>query len=104
MFGVSSASESSLPGPLKLLKIGLTLPWFNPISLMNTNRAVFGVNLGHLWHEVAKMRGWMQQILSGVEAGWICPHVDKTFNLSDAAGAHAYIEERRNIGKVILNP
>jgi NADPH:quinone reductase-like Zn-dependent oxidoreductase len=30
------------------------------------------------------------------------PHVDKIFPLSDGAEAHAYIEARKNIGKVLL--
>jgi len=31
-------------------------------------------------------------------------HVDKTFPFDKAAEAHAYIEARRNIGKVVLTP
>jgi NADPH:quinone reductase-like Zn-dependent oxidoreductase len=104
MFGISTATELSLPGPLKLLQIGLSLPWYNPVMLMNKNRSVFGVNLGHMWHETAKLRGWMAEILAGVAAGWINPHVDKVFPLSDTAAAHAYLEQRRNIGKVVMHP
>ena len=33
---------------------------------------------------------------------WVRPRVDKTFPLEEAGEAHRYIEERRNIGKVIL--
>lgn len=102
MFGASTITESNLPGPLRLLKVGAQLPWFNPISLMNKNRSVFGVNLGHLWHEPEKMRRWMTEILRGVDAGWVRPHVDKAFALTEVAAAHAHIEARRNYGKVIL--
>jgi len=66
MFGISSASDSGLIRPLAFLKIGLSLPWFNPVSLMNDNRAVFGVNLGHMWHENSKIRPWMETLLRGV--------------------------------------
>lgn len=102
MFGVSTASESKLPGVLKFLPVVAGLPWFNPISLMNSNRAVFGVNLGHLWDENAKLRGWMETILHGVEAGWVRPHVDRAFPLAQAGEAHTHLEARRNIGKVVL--
>jgi NADPH:quinone reductase-like Zn-dependent oxidoreductase len=104
MFGISSASESRLPGPLKLVGMAAGLPLFNPISLMNANRAVFGVNLGHLWHEVDKIRLWAGELLAGVEAGWVRPHVDRVFPLAEAGEAQAYIEARRNTGKVILEP
>lgn len=104
MFGISVASESGLPGPLKLLKAVAGMPIFNPVSLMNDNRAVFGVNLGHMWHEVDKTRGWMETILRGVADGWVRPHVDKAFSFEQAGEAQAYIEARKNIGKVVLVP
>ena len=31
MFGISTATESSLPGPLRLISVGLGLPLFNPV-------------------------------------------------------------------------
>jgi NADPH:quinone reductase-like Zn-dependent oxidoreductase len=102
MFGVSTASESRLPGPLKLLKVGLSMPWFNPVALMNKNRSVFGVNLGHLWHETPKLDAWMKVLLEGVSAGWVRPHVDRAFPLAEAREAHAYIEARKSTGKVVL--
>ena len=102
MFGASTMAESRLPGPLKLLKVGLGMPWFNPVALMNRNRAVFGVNLGHLWHEAPKIESWMKALVDGVNAGWVRPHVDRTFPLAQAGEAHSYIEARRNTGKVVL--
>jgi NADPH:quinone reductase-like Zn-dependent oxidoreductase len=102
MFGASTATESKLPGPLKLLQVGLSMPWFNPVALMNQNRSVFGVNLGHLWHETPKLEAWMKSVLDGIHAGWIRPHVDKTFPLAGAGEAHAYIEARKSTGKVVL--
>ena len=104
MFGISTATDSKLPGPLRLLSVGLGLPLFNPISLMNQNRSVFGVNLGHLWHEPDKIRIWGDTLLQGVADGWVRPHVDKAFPLAQAGEAQAYIEARRNTGKVVLVP
>jgi len=104
MFGVSVATESGLFGPLKLLKVAVGMPWFNPISLMNDNRGVFGVNMGHLWHETEKIRAWMAQLLAGVDAGWLRPHVDRSFPFAQAGEAQAWLEQRRNTGKVILLP
>lgn len=104
MFGISTASESKLVGPLRLLPVALGMPFFHPIALMNSNRAVFGVNLGHMWHETAMLRPWMAAILQGVADGWVRPHVDKAFGFAEAGAAQAYMEERRNIGKVVLVP
>lgn len=102
MFGISSSTESRLPGPLKLLGMAAGLPLFNPVSLMNTNRAVFGVNLGHMWREVDKIRLWADILVKGVAEGWVRPHVDAVFPLDKAGEAQAYVEARRNTGKVVL--
>ncbi len=107
MFGVSSASGGSGGGILSKLKLIGTLfkmPFFHPLPMLNKNRGVFGVNLGHLWHEVDKAQLWMKDLLQGVEEGWIVPHVDTTFSFDEVADAHRYIEERKNFGKVILVP
>ncbi|MFC1848837.1 medium chain dehydrogenase/reductase family protein [candidate division CSSED10-310 bacterium] len=104
MFGVSTVTESGLSGKLRFLKIGIQMPWFNPISLMNSNKAVFGVNLGHLWSESAKVKTWFQEIIAAVQQGCYKPYVDKTFTFEEAGEAHSYIEQRRNIGKVVLVP
>jgi NADPH:quinone reductase-like Zn-dependent oxidoreductase len=44
----------------------------------------------------------MQTILKGVDEGWVRPHVDRTFPFEQAGEAHAYIEARKNIGKIVL--
>jgi NADPH:quinone reductase-like Zn-dependent oxidoreductase len=104
MFGISAATESRLLGPLRLLPLAVGMPFFHPVSLMNRNRSAFGVNLGHMWHEPAKMRTWMDALLQGVKDGWVRPHVDKVFPFAQAGEAHAYLEARKNIGKVVLRP
>lgn len=104
MFGISAASNSGRLAPLKLLGTALGMPFFHPLSLMNRNRAVFGVNVGHLWHEPEKTRVWAERLIQGVADGWARPHVDKVFPFDRAGDAHAYIEARRNIGKVVLTP
>ena len=104
MFGVSSASATGLKGKLKLIKAAAQMPRFHPLGMFNKNRGVFGLNLGHLWHEPEKVAIWMRDIVRGVGEGWIRPYVDRTFTFAEAGDAHAYIEARRNIGKVVLVP
>lgn len=104
MFGVSTASANGLTGKLKLLKAAIQTPFFHPIRLFNKNRGVFGLNLGHMWHEPEKIALWMRDILGGVEQGWVRPYVDQAFSFADVGKAHQYIEQRKNIGKVVLVP
>jgi len=104
MFGMSVASASGIRGKLRALKAIAQMPRFNPIKLINRNRGVFGLNLGHMWGEAGKVAGWTQEIMRGVEEGWIRPHVDRAFAFDRIADAHRYMEERKNIGKVVLTP
>jgi NADPH:quinone reductase-like Zn-dependent oxidoreductase len=104
MFGVSTASANGLTGKLKLLKAVIQTPWFHALPLLNRNRGVFGLNLGHLWHEPERVAVWMRDILRGVEEGWVRPYVDQAFSFADVGKAHQYLEARKNIGKVVLVP
>ncbi|HEY6045339.1 MAG TPA: zinc-binding dehydrogenase, partial [Pyrinomonadaceae bacterium] len=104
MFGMSVASASGIRGKLRALKAIAQMPRFNPIKLINRNRGVFGLNLGHMWGEGEKVARWTQEIMRGVAEGWVRPHVDRAFSFEQIADAHRYIEERKNIGKVVLVP
>jgi len=104
MFGFSIASANGMQGKLKLIKAAVQMPRFQPIGLINKNRGVFGLNLGHMWHEPEKVAKWMKVILDGVGEGWVRPYVDKVFSFAEAGDAHSYLEARKNIGKVVLVP
>src|SRR2546427_12802884 len=90
------------PSRLAAVKRLATLPWFHPIRLMNDNKAVIGVNLGHLWDRMDLLRREMLALLADYEAGRIRPVVGKTFPLVEAAAAHRYIPERQKDGQVVL--
>jgi NADPH:quinone reductase-like Zn-dependent oxidoreductase len=104
MFGMSVASASGMRGKLRALKAIAQMPRFNPIKLINRNRGVFGLNLGHMWGESEKVARWTHEIMRGVEEGWIRPYVDRAFPFDQIADAHRYLEERKNTGKVVLVP
>ncbi len=103
VFGLSAAAGG---GKLGLLKAAARVPWlkFSPISLMNRNHGVLGVNLGHLGGIPDEIARWSRKLLRYYERGQIRPHVDRAFPLDDAAAAHRYIEARQNVGKVVLEP
>ena len=104
VFGMSVASASGIAGKLKALKAIISMPRYNPLGLMNRNKGVFGLNLGHMWGEGEKVANWTKEILRGVHEGWIRPHVDHAFPFDQIQDAHRYIEARKNIGKVVLVP
>jgi len=106
MFGMSSAAVGKQRSIVAALKTVASMPWlqFNPPALINENKGVFGVNLGHLWGEIPRISRWMDSLLSLWDQGVVRPRVDRVFPFAEAAAAHHYVQDRRNIGKVLLKP
>ena len=106
LFGVSAAVSSKERSLLGMLAVLAGTPWFqfNPLSLMNANKGVFGVNLGHMWGEVDRIRGWADQLLDLWRQGVVKPKIARSFRFDEAAAAHHFIQDRKNIGKVLLVP
>jgi NADPH:quinone reductase-like Zn-dependent oxidoreductase len=71
---------------------------------MDQNRAVGGVNMGHLWQEVDMLNGEMRDLLELYRSGKIKPTIDSVYKFADIAAAHRRMHERKNIGKIVLVP
>jgi putative PIG3 family NAD(P)H quinone oxidoreductase len=50
----------------------------------------------------ALARAFAAEVLPGFAAGELRPVIDRTFPAAGAAAAHAYMEENRNFGKILL--
>jgi NADPH2:quinone reductase len=73
--------------------------------LVGRNAAVVGVYLGRLMKlQPELVRGAAEELLALWRAGEIDPPVGATFALANARDAHALIESRRHVGKVVLEP
>jgi len=101
-YGASVLSDGSGRNLLKTLWRVLRFPRFAPLALMNDNRSVAGVSLGHIWNERDVLDPQIAALLAYAREGKLTPRVDRAFPLAEAAAAHRYIHERRNVGKVVL--
>ena len=106
MFGISAAVTGKERNLLSMLSLLVKTPWlqFNPVSLMNANKGVFGVNLGHMWGEAERIREWGESLLDLWKQGAIKPKIAQSFKFDEVAAAHHFIQDRKNIGKVLLVP
>ncbi len=102
VFGFSSAITGPKRNLLKAASQYLRRPRFDPLRLMGENRAVLGVHLGRLQPEIIRQE--YAALLKYFAEGHIHPFVGKSFPLGEAPAAHLYIQERKNIGKVLLIP
>ena len=106
MFGISAAASGKERSIFGMIGMLANIPWFqfNPLSLMNANKGVFGVNLGHMWGEIERMREWGDRLLELWRQGVVKPRIAQSFRFDEAAKAHHFIQDRRNVGKVLLVP
>lgn len=72
-------------------------------SLMGGNRSLTGVFLGA---EIMtdRVHDMIQDLIEKAARGELEVVIDRTFPLSEAAAAHAYIESRQAVGRVLLIP
>jgi synaptic vesicle membrane protein VAT-1 len=104
IYGLSEAAGSG--GKRSLLrgaKALLQSPRFHPLKLMAQNLAVIGVSLGVMDSRGALLRSELDELFRMYSAGKVKPVIGKTFPLDQAAAAHQYIHDRKNIGKVVLS-
>jgi NADPH:quinone reductase-like Zn-dependent oxidoreductase len=78
------------------------VPRFSPLRLMNDNRGVIGVNLGHLSERADLLLDELQELLALYEQGKIAPVIDCTLPLERAAEGYARMSSGSNVGKIIL--
>lgn len=106
IFGMSGTAPGRERRWRDVLRALVRIPWLtlNPMRLMRDSRAVIGVNLQRIRGRPAEARRWSQELFERWAAGELRPRVDRTFPFSEAAAAHAYIQDRENLGKVVLVP
>jgi NADPH:quinone reductase-like Zn-dependent oxidoreductase len=104
LFGLANATRPGSRSLLLALSQIIQAPRWSPLALMNENRAVMGLNLGHLFGEAETIKSGLDELERLCAEGAIRPTVDQVFPFSKAADAHRRIEGRANIGKVVLVP
>jgi synaptic vesicle membrane protein VAT-1 len=102
IFGLSAAAPGERRSTWRAFRAWYATPRFNPMSMINRNRGVFGLHIGHLWDERRQLAPLMEMLVSELHAGRLRPVVARTFPLERAADAHRFIQSRLNIGKVVL--
>jgi synaptic vesicle membrane protein VAT-1 len=110
MYGASElqtgTGRRSIPDALRSLATmpAATMPWWKSLGVMNENKGVFGLNLLSWWDREQGLDRALEPLLEGLEKGELQPVVSEAFPFERAADAHRFLEERRNVGKVVLTP
>ena len=101
-FGISDMAPGKKKSHWHRFKSWLTFPKFDPLKMMVSNRGVFGIHLGR-WKNLDTLNEARKDLMKWIEEDKIHPHVDQVFHYEKASDAHNFIQDRKNIGKVLLD-
>jgi NADPH:quinone reductase-like Zn-dependent oxidoreductase len=103
-YGLANAARPGKRSLWRALGVVLAAPRFSSFQLLNENKAVAGLNLGHMWQRTDLLGPELIELVRLCASGAISPQIDSTFPFERAAEAHARIEHGQNLGKVLLIP
>ena len=100
---LGAAALSGKRGKLNLIKLGLGFGFFSPISYLGKSQSLIGINMLRLADHRPDI---IAEEFKGVEKlyreGVINPHIGKIFPHEELPEAHAFVESRKSIGKVVI--
>ena len=102
-YGASSFITGKKRKLAHIIKSVLRPPKWDFYKLPEYNIGVSGFHIGILQEKHPEyMNGIIAQLLRACEEGKLKPDIAQTFPLEKVADAHHYIQERKNVGKVVL--
>ncbi|XP_074512320.1 synaptic vesicle membrane protein VAT-1 homolog [Sebastes fasciatus] len=104
---ITYGAANMLAGQKKNL-IAVAKNWYHQfsihtLSLIQGNKSVCGFHLGYLDGEMELITQAMNTVLDLYKQGKVKPRIDSTWHLEQVGDAMRKMQERNNIGKVILN-
>jgi NADPH:quinone reductase-like Zn-dependent oxidoreductase len=100
-FGVSESGGGERREIGKALKMLATSPIFPILMMMRDSKSVIGLNMLAL-QDAKGLGDYIKPLTDLMEQGVVDPVVAEAFPLEEAADAHRYLSERKNVGKVVL--
>jgi NADPH:quinone reductase-like Zn-dependent oxidoreductase len=101
-YGASSVTPGEKRDVRAIAKMLASTPIFHPMRMMSESKAVIGLNMLTLWDDKGSLDEFIAPLRELVDAHKIRPVLAEAFPLERGADAHRYLQERRNVGKVVL--
>jgi NADPH:quinone reductase-like Zn-dependent oxidoreductase len=70
--------------------------------MMPASKAVIGLNMLTLWDEFGTVDEYLEPLRKWIAEDKIRPVVAEAFPLARGADAHRFMQDRKNVGKVVL--
>lgn len=102
-FGAASRSNGgrSIISDIRML---LGFGFYSPPFLLMESKGILGVNMLRIAdHKPKLLKHCLQEVVKLAEAGEIKPVIGGEFTADELVQSHKFVEERKSIGKVIVN-
>lgn len=100
-FGVSSMNQTkTIFGKLRVL---WQFGFYHPLQFLSGSKGIVGINMLKVGEEnPEKMAKVMQEVIRLTEEGILTPHVGGEYQVEQLAEAHAFLESRKSMGKIVI--
>jgi NADPH2:quinone reductase len=100
-FGISSMNQTrSIFGKLKVV---FQFGFYHPLQFLSNSKGIIGINILKVGEERPdKISEAMEAVVQMVEKGILKPHIGGEFSVDDLAEAHAFLESRKSMGKIVV--
>jgi NADPH:quinone reductase-like Zn-dependent oxidoreductase len=102
VFGASSVTPGDKRDIKAMAKLVVTTPLFHPLKMSSDSKSVIGLNMLTLWDEFGSLDDYIKPLQKWIDNKEIRPVVAEAFPLDQGAQAHRFLQERKNVGKVVL--
>ena len=102
LFGFAAASGPKGISKLRALTEAASVPVLFPASLVSKNVTFSGFNLFFLFEKTDYLRQAMKTMLAWYRQGIVKPIIGGTFPFERMGDAHAFLQSRKSIGKVVV--
>lgn len=101
-FGASAAVSGPKRNYFSAFNMWRNTPKFNPLIMMKSNKAIFGVHMGKM-DDSAVFETHMMELAKMLQQGKIEPIIDSVWRFEEVADAQQHMHDRKNRGKVLLD-
>jgi len=103
VYGAQSVLDAGRKNYVRMAREWAAMPRWSALSVFEADRGVVGYNIsGRKRAKPEHYRADLATIFALAVSGAIVPTIDRVFDLSEAAAAHARIDGGEHIGKIVL--
>jgi len=103
-YGAANVVSGSKKSLFSMARTWMSVESHNPLFMMSDNKGAFGFHLSCLHGEREALGPVIKELFDLYEKGLIKPVIDSVWNFEEVGSGMARIQERQNIGKVLITP